>query len=119
VQCLLWAPFEQMSEKDRADIFKTTADAARKEVALAEGRISLRVRRYPTRLVSRLLEDGVLPGLDAAMEEYGNTASKTPRKRNWPQRQPRRLSQRLQQSKQLLSALKSSSGYSLPISLSR
>lgn len=66
-----WAPLEQMSEKERADIFKTTADAARTIVGSGTGQEIITREAVSKALVNRLVEDGVLPGLDAAVEEYG------------------------------------------------
>jgi len=66
-----WAPLEQMSEKERADIFKTTADAARQLVGTTSGQEIIPREAVSDALVNRLVEDGVLPGLDAAIEEYG------------------------------------------------
>ena len=73
-----WAPLEQMSEKERADIFKTTADAARQLVGTGTGQEIIPREAVSDALVNRLVEDGVLPGLDAAMEEYGKLSEQEP-----------------------------------------
>ncbi len=73
-----WAPLEQMSEKERADIFKTTADAARQLVGTTSGQEIIPREAVSDALVNRLVEDGVLPGLDAAMEEYGKLSEQEP-----------------------------------------
>lgn len=73
-----WAPLEQMSEKERADIFKTTADAARQLVGTTPGQEIIPREAVSDALVNRLVEDGVLPGLDAAMEEYGKLSEQEP-----------------------------------------
>ncbi|WP_259664718.1 DUF1073 domain-containing protein [Rhizobium bangladeshense] len=73
-----WAPLEQMSEKERADIFKTTADAARQLVGTGTGQEIVPREAVSDALVNRLVEDGVLPGLDAAMEKYGTLAEQEP-----------------------------------------
>ncbi|WP_105436404.1 anti-CBASS protein Acb1 family protein [Neorhizobium tomejilense] len=73
-----WAPLEQMSEKERADIFKTTADAARQLVGTTAGQEIIPREAVSDALVNRLVEDGVLPGLDAAMEEYGKLSEQEP-----------------------------------------
>lgn len=66
-----WAPLEQMSEKEIADIFKITADAARTIVGTGTGQEIITREAISKALTNRLVEDGVLPGLDAAIEEYG------------------------------------------------
>ncbi len=73
-----WAPLEQMSEKERADIFKTTADAARALVGTTAGQEIIPREAVSDALVNRLVEDGVLPGLDAAIEEYGKLSEQEP-----------------------------------------
>lgn len=73
-----WAPLEQMSEKERSDIFKTTADAARQLVGTGTGQEIIPREAVSDALVNRLVEDGVLPGLDAAIEEYGKLSEQEP-----------------------------------------
>ncbi|RVK60593.1 DUF1073 domain-containing protein [Sinorhizobium meliloti] len=73
-----WAPLEQMSEKERADIFKTTADAARQLVGTTPGQEIIPREAVSDALVNRLVEDGVLPGLDAAIETYGSLSEQEP-----------------------------------------
>lgn len=73
-----WAPLEQMSEKERAEIFKTTADAARTIVGTGAGQEIIPREAVSDALVNRLVEDGVLPGLDAAMETYGTLSEQEP-----------------------------------------
>lgn len=73
-----WAPLEQMSEKERADIFKTTADAARQLVGTTTGQEIIPREAVSDALVNRLVEDGVLPGLDAAIEEHGKLSEQEP-----------------------------------------
>lgn len=73
-----WAPLEQMSEKERAEIFKTTADAARQLVGTGAGQEIVPREAVSDALVNRLVEDGVLPGLDAAIEQYGTIAEQEP-----------------------------------------
>ena len=68
----VFAPLWQISQKEKADIFKTTADAAR--VIAGTGGTSeplLPIEALSDALVNRLVEDGHLPGLEAAMDEYG------------------------------------------------
>jgi len=63
-----WAPLEQMSEKERADIFKTKADAARALFGSAAGQEIIGRQALCEALVNAFVEDGSLPGLEAAMK---------------------------------------------------
>lgn len=65
-----WRPLRQISEKERADIFKTTADAARSIAGAAAGEL-MPIEVLSDCLVNELIEQGVLPGLEAAVDEYG------------------------------------------------
>ncbi len=73
-----WAPLEQMSEKDKADIFKTKADAARQLVGTGAGQEIIPREALSDALVNALVEDGSLPGLEAAIEEFGTLAENQP-----------------------------------------
>ncbi|MCM2293044.1 DUF1073 domain-containing protein [Allorhizobium sp. BGMRC 0089] len=73
-----WAPLEQMSEKDKADIFKTKSDAARTLVGSASGQEIIPRVALSDALVNAFVEDGSLPGLEAAIEEYGSLAENEP-----------------------------------------
>jgi phage-related protein (TIGR01555 family) len=73
-----WSPLEQMSEKERAEIFKTTADAARTIVGSGTGQEIIARDAMSDALVNRLVEDGVLPGLDAAVAKHGTLAEQEP-----------------------------------------
>lgn len=73
-----WAPLEQMSEKERADIFKTTADAARAIVGTGTGQEIITRDAVSRALVNRLVEDGVLPGLEDAIDEFGEIGEQEP-----------------------------------------
>ena len=67
-----WAPLEQMSEKEKADIFKLKADAAR--TIAGNGGTSeplMPIEALSDALVNTFIEDNSLPGLEAAIEEYG------------------------------------------------
>ncbi|MFK0163503.1 DUF1073 domain-containing protein [Rhizobium sp. NPDC090279] len=61
-----WAPLEQMSEKERADIFKTKAEAARALFGAASGDEVIPRRALSEALLNAFVEDGSLPGLEAA-----------------------------------------------------
>ncbi|KQY20242.1 phage portal protein [Rhizobium sp. Root483D2] len=73
-----WAPLEQMSEKERADIFKLTADAARQLVGSGTGQEIIARDAVSRALVNRLVEDGVLPGLEEAVDEFGEIGEQEP-----------------------------------------
>ena len=66
-----WAPLEQMSEKEKADIFKTKADAARALFGSSSGQEIISRQALSQALVNTFVEDGSLPGLEAAIEEFG------------------------------------------------
>lgn len=67
-----WAPLWGLSDTEKATIFKTKADAAR---ALAGSGGSspalLPIEALSDALVNAFVEDGSLPGLEAAIAEYG------------------------------------------------
>lgn len=73
-----WAPLEQMSEKERADIFKLNADAARAIVGSGTGQEIIARDAVSRALVNRLVEDGVLPGLEDAVDEFGEIGEQEP-----------------------------------------
>jgi phage-related protein (TIGR01555 family) len=66
-----WAPLWGMSEKEKAEVFKTKADAARQLVGTTPGQELIPRDAVSDALVNTFIEDGSLPGLDAAIEEYG------------------------------------------------
>nr|WP_289852489.1 anti-CBASS Acb1 family protein [Mesorhizobium liriopis] len=69
-----WAPLWGLSEKERADIFKTKSDAAR-AIAGGSGQQPLMpVEALSDALVNAFVEDGSLPGLEAAIDQYGKLA---------------------------------------------
>lgn len=67
-----WNPLWQLGEKDKADIFKTKADAAR--TLAGSGGTSepiIPLEALSDALVNEFVEDGSLAGLEGAIEEYG------------------------------------------------
>lgn len=66
-----WAPLWGMSEKEKADVFKTKADAGRALAGTNTSPALLPIDALSDALVNTFIEDGSLPGLEAAMEEYG------------------------------------------------
>ncbi|APG91139.1 anti-CBASS protein Acb1 family protein [Sinorhizobium americanum] len=73
-----WAPLWGMSEKEKADVFKTKADAARQLVGTTPGQEIIPRDAVSDALVNTLVEDGSLPGLDAAIEEHGKLSEQEP-----------------------------------------
>ncbi|MFP5078298.1 anti-CBASS protein Acb1 family protein [Rhizobium sp. YIM 134829] len=73
-----WAPLEQMSEKERAEIFTATANAARQLVGTGAGQEIIARDAVSRALVNRLSEDGVLPGIEDAVEEFGEIGEQEP-----------------------------------------
>lgn len=67
-----WNPLWQLSEKDKADIFKTKSDAAR--TLAGNGGTSepiIPIEALSDAVVNELVEDGALAGLEGAIEQYG------------------------------------------------
>lgn len=74
-----WAPLKQMSEKEKAEIFKTKADAAR--TIAGTGGMSpalMPIEALSDALVNELIEDGTLSGLEAAIKLHGSLADNEP-----------------------------------------
>lgn len=65
-----WRPLRQVSETERATIFKATADAARALAGTMAGEL-LPLDALSDSLANELIEQGVLPGLDMKLQEYG------------------------------------------------
>lgn len=66
-----WRPLRQITERERADIFKTTADAARTLAGPNAGEL-ISIDALSDSLVNELVEQGVLPGIEQKVEEYGS-----------------------------------------------
>lgn len=67
-----WAPLEQMSEREKAEIFEKKANAARTIAGTGGASPSLMpIEALSDALVNALVEDGSLPGLEAAIDEFG------------------------------------------------
>ncbi|GAA2817175.1 hypothetical protein EDC40_103657 [Aminobacter aminovorans] len=73
-----WAPLWGMSEKEKADVFKTKADAARAIAGSSGQQPLMPIDALSDALVNTFVEDGSLPGLEAAIEEYGKLAEQEP-----------------------------------------
>lgn len=70
-----WQPLRQESAKERAEVFKMVADAAR-TIAGTGGASPelLPIDALSDALANRLIEDGSMPGLEPALEEFGRLA---------------------------------------------
>lgn len=66
-----WAPLWGLSDKEKADIFKTKADGARALAGTGTSPPLMPVDALSDALVNTFIEDNSLPGLEAAIEEYG------------------------------------------------
>lgn len=66
-----WAPLWGLSEKERAEIFKTKADGARALAGTGTSPELMPIEALSDALVNTFIEDGSLPGLEAAIDEYG------------------------------------------------
>ncbi|MCC7268809.1 MAG: DUF1073 domain-containing protein [Caulobacteraceae bacterium] len=70
-----WAPLWGLTEKERADILNTKAQAARTIAGTGGASPALiPLEALSDALVNALVEDGSLPGLEAAIEEFGRLA---------------------------------------------
>jgi phage-related protein (TIGR01555 family) len=70
-----WSPLWGLSENERATIFKTYADGARAIAGTGGMSPSLMpLEALSDALVNRMVEDGALPGLETAIEEFGRLA---------------------------------------------
>lgn len=72
-----WAELWGMSEKDKAEVFHKKATAARALAGAKTGPI-LPPNALSDALVNTFIEDGSLPGLEAAIEEHGRLADMPP-----------------------------------------
>ncbi|WFU89473.1 DUF1073 domain-containing protein [Rhizobium sp. CC1099] len=73
-----WAPLYSQTEKERADVFKTYADGARQLVGNGSGQEIITREAVSKALANRIVEDGNLPGLAEAIEEYGPIEEQEP-----------------------------------------
>lgn len=71
-------PLWQLSEKERAEIFKAKADAARILVGKGQEQAIFPIEAVSDAMVAALTEDGSLPGLDKAMIAYGGLQGSEP-----------------------------------------
>ena len=72
-----WAPLYTMSEKEQAETFKMKADAAR-AIAGGSGQMPIvPIEALSDAFVNMLVEDGSMPGLQAAIDEYGRLSEQS------------------------------------------
>ena len=65
-----WRPLRQETAKERAEVFKVVSDAARTLAGTGAGEL-MPIEALSKAVVNRVVEDGSLPGLEAAIEEFG------------------------------------------------
>lgn len=73
-----WAPLWTPTEKERAEIFKSYADGARQLVGSGSGQEIITREAVSKALINRIVEDGNLPGLAEAVEEFGGIDEQEP-----------------------------------------
>ncbi|KNY36086.1 phage portal protein [Agrobacterium sp. SUL3] len=73
-----WAPLYTQTEKERAEVFKMYADGARTLVGSGTGQEIIARDAVSQALINRLVEDGNLPGLAEAVEEFGAIGEQEP-----------------------------------------
>ncbi|MEH3108908.1 MAG: DUF1073 domain-containing protein [Agrobacterium cavarae] len=73
-----WAPLYTQTEKERAEVFKMYADGARQLVGSGTGQEIIARDAVSQALINRLVEDGNLPGLAEAVEEFGAIGEQEP-----------------------------------------
>lgn len=66
-----WNPLWQMSEKEKAEVFKTKSDAARTIAGKGQESPLMPIEALSDAFVTELVEDGTLSGLEAAIAKYG------------------------------------------------
>lgn len=73
-----WAPLYTQTEKERAETFKIIAEGARSIVGSGGGQEIITKEAVSKALINRIVEDGNLPGLAEAVEEYGYIEEQEP-----------------------------------------
>ena len=68
-----WNPLRQLTQAERAEIFQKTANGARALAGTAAGAI-IPLDALSDAVVNEFVEQGALPGLEAAVEKYGSLA---------------------------------------------
>ncbi|MCE7028465.1 DUF1073 domain-containing protein [Jiella avicenniae] len=74
-----WSPLYGLSEKDKAEVFSKVATAARSIIGTGGGQPSIiALEPFSEALVNTIVEMGVMPGLDSAIDSYGGTLEEPP-----------------------------------------
>lgn len=73
-----WAPLYTQSEKERAETFKIYADGARAIIGSGTGQEIITREAVSRALTNRIVEDGILPGLAEAIEDFGAIEEQEP-----------------------------------------
>nr|WP_236759200.1 hypothetical protein [Agrobacterium sp. 10MFCol1.1] len=73
-----WAPLYSQTEKERAEVFKLNAEAARAIVGTGAGQELITREAVSKALISRIEKDGNLPGLAAAVDAFGSIDENEP-----------------------------------------
>lgn len=71
-----WNPLRQLTQAERAEIFQKTANGARALAGTAAGAI-IPLDALSDAVVNEFVEQGALPGLEAAVEKYGSLADQS------------------------------------------
>lgn len=66
-----WSPLWQLSAKEKAEVFKLKADAARAIAGTGTSPPLMPIEALSDALVNAIVESGDLPGVEAAIEEFG------------------------------------------------
>ncbi|MCY0150895.1 DUF1073 domain-containing protein [Hoeflea sp. G2-23] len=73
-----WSPLWGLSEKEKADVFKTKTDAARAIAGNGTNDPLMPIETLSEAFTNMLIEDGTMPGLEAAIEEFGKISDLPP-----------------------------------------
>lgn len=74
----VWSPLWHQSEKEKAEIFKMKVEAARQMVGTGTGQEIVPREAVSDALVNTLIEDGSMPGLEAAIAKHGDLSEQEP-----------------------------------------
>ena len=66
-----WTPLEQMSERERVEIFEKKVNAVRTLAGKGQELPLIPIEALSDAIVNAIIEDNSLPGLEAAIDQYG------------------------------------------------
>lgn len=69
-----WTPLEQMSERERVEIFEKKVNAVRTLAGKGQELPLIPIEALSDAIVNAIIEDNSLPGLEAAIDQYGRLA---------------------------------------------